>query len=107
MLILGVTYKPDMGDLRESPALDLIRLLHDKEAAVAYSDPFVPRVVIEGRSIANIELTEEVLQMADCVVITTAHTSFDWEWIVENSNLVVDTRNVTAGLKTATKIVKL
>ena len=107
VLILGVTYKPDMGDLRESPALDLIRLLFSKEAAVAFSDPFVPRIVVDGRSLGNVELTEDVLQMADCVVITTAHSSFDWGWIIENCRLIVDTRNVTAGFETTTRIVKL
>ncbi len=95
VLILGVAYKADVGDLRESPALDLIHLLREKGAEVAYHDPYVPRLEIDGLVMAAVTLDRERLQKADCVVITTAHNSYDWEWVMENSQLVVDTRNAT------------
>jgi UDP-N-acetyl-D-glucosamine dehydrogenase len=65
-------------------------------------------VLIDGWSIATVELTSEVLQASDCVVITTAHSAYDWQWVVDNSRLVIDTRNVTARLTPgAGRIVKL
>lgn len=108
ILILGVTYKADVGDLRESPALDIMHILHERGACVAYHDPYVPRVLMDGWSIATVELTSEVLQAADCIVITSAHSAYDWQWVVDNGRLVVDTRNVTAHLTPgAGRIVKL
>ena len=108
ILILGVTYKADIGDLRESPALDIMRILHEQGANVAYHDPHAHRVLIDGWSLATVELTAEVLQSADCVVITTAHSTYDWQWVVDNSRLVVDTRNVTSHVTpSAGRIVKL
>jgi UDP-N-acetyl-D-glucosamine dehydrogenase len=108
ILILGVTYKADIGDMRESPALDIMHILHEQGAKVAYHDPHAPRVLIDGWSIATVELTSDVLQAADCVVITTAHSAYDWQWVVDNSRLVIDTRNVTARLTPgAGRIVKL
>jgi UDP-N-acetyl-D-glucosamine dehydrogenase len=95
VVVLGVSYKEDVGDLRESPALDLIHLLQEKGANVAYHDPYVPALAVADLSLNSIELDEDALNQADCVVITTAHRSFDWNWIVENSHLVVDTRNAT------------
>lgn len=108
ILVLGVTYKADIGDLRESPALDIMHVLHELGAHVAYHDPHAPRVLIDGWSLATVELTVDVLQKADCVVITTAHSTYDWQWIVDNSRLVVDTRNVTAHVAPSDcRIVKL
>ncbi|NWJ48907.1 MAG: nucleotide sugar dehydrogenase [Chloroflexi bacterium] len=95
VVVLGVSYKEDVGDLRESPALDLIHLLQEKGANVAYHDPYVPALAVADLSLNSIELDENALNQADCVVITTAHRCFDWNWIVENSHLVVDTRNAT------------
>lgn len=95
VLILGVTYKADVGDLRESPALDLMHLLREKGAEVAYHDPYVPRLEVGGLAMAAVTLDREALQKADCVVIATAHNSYDWGWVMENSRLVVDTRNAT------------
>jgi UDP-N-acetyl-D-glucosamine dehydrogenase len=108
VLILGMAYKADVSDLRESPALDIFHLLHEKGALVAYHDPHVARLMLDGRSIASVALTEEVLATSDCVVIATAHSSFDWQWIVDHCDLIVDTRNVTAKLAQAkAHIVKL
>ncbi len=95
VLLLGVAYKEDIGDLRESPALDLISLLQEKEAIVSYHDPYVPRLNMGKLKMVSEPLNQDTLQTADCVVITTAHGSYDWEWVVENSRMVVDTRNAT------------
>jgi UDP-N-acetyl-D-glucosamine dehydrogenase len=108
ILLLGVTYKADISDMRESPALDIMHILHERGASVAYHDPQVSRVLMDGWSIATVELTSDVLRAADCVVITTAHSTYDWQWVIDNSRLVVDTRNVTVQVKPgAARIVKL
>ena len=98
VLLLGVTYKADVGDLRESPALDLIHLLREKGAAVEYHDPYFPSIDVEDVHMESISLTDEAIQSADCVVITTGHKSYDWNWVVDNAALIVDTRNVTKGV---------
>ncbi len=95
VLVLGVAYKPDIGDLRGSPALDVIRLLFEKGATVAYHDPYVPAFELAGRHLSAIELNDEALEYADCVVITTHHSSYDWAGIARHSTLIVDTRNAT------------
>jgi UDP-N-acetyl-D-glucosamine dehydrogenase len=108
LLILGVAYKADVGDLRESPALELIHLLGEKGTKVVYHDPFVPRLDVDGLNLASVPLDLDTLQKADCVVIATAHSAYDWEWVVSNSRLVVDTRNATKSLTAnRTRIVKL
>jgi UDP-N-acetyl-D-glucosamine dehydrogenase len=108
ILLLGVAYKEDVSDLRESPALDLIHLLQAKGAEVIYHDPYVPHLNEDKIALTGVELNGQTLQQADCVVITTAHTSYDWQWIVENSQLIVDTRNATRGVATSsTKVVKV
>ena len=108
ILLLGAAYKENVGDLRESPALDLIRLLEEQGAQVAYHDPYVPRIELDDMHLESVELDGEVLQSSDCIVITTAHDSYDWQWVVDNSPLVVDTRNATRGvLSEPGKVVKL
>jgi len=102
ILILGVTYKSNVSDTRESPALDVMRLLKEKGAKVAYNDPYVAQ--IEGTK--SIRLTSKSLKNADCVVITTAHSNYNYREIVKNARLVVDSRNATKGIKNK-KIVKL
>ena len=98
ILVLGVTYKADIDDLRESPALDVIELLQEKGADVRYHDPYVPRLDIDGLHMTGATLDAQALRDSDCVIITTAHQSYDWGWIVEHSRLVVDTRNATEGV---------
>ncbi len=96
ILILGVAYKRDISDLRESPALDVIRLLQEKGANVKYVDPFVSVIKMDvGPDMKAIPLTEQALKAADCVAIITDHTSFNYQWVVNKSSLVVDTRNAT------------
>jgi len=102
ILILGVAYKSNLSDTRESPALDVMRLLREKGGRVVYSDPHVPQV--EG--LKSIRLTKSSLRNADCVVITTAHSGYDYKEIVENARLVIDSRNATKGIKSK-KIIKL
>jgi UDP-N-acetyl-D-glucosamine dehydrogenase len=108
VLILGVAYKADVNDLRESPALDIIHLLQAKGAEVTYHDPYVPQLNEDDLVLTGITLDEARLQQTDCVVITTAHSSYDWEWIVSNSRLVIDTRNATHNLNVdSSHVVKL
>ena len=102
ILILGVAYKSNVSDIRESPALDVMRLLKERGGKVVYNDPHVPQV--EG--LKSIPLTGSSLRNADCVVITTAHSDYDYKQIVKNARLVIDSRNATKGIKSK-KIVKL
>jgi UDP-N-acetyl-D-glucosamine dehydrogenase len=99
ILALGVAYKKDVSDVRESPALTVLRLLESKGAKVSYHDPYVSELVTETGSMASTPLTEENLRLADCVVVLTDHSSFDVPWIVSCSRLVVDSRNSTRGLE--------
>jgi UDP-N-acetyl-D-glucosamine dehydrogenase len=108
VLVLGVTYKANISDMRESPALDLIHLLNENGVKIAYHDPFVPNLETNGINLKSVVLDQETLQSADCVVITTDHSFYDWDWVVENSQLVMDTRNATKAVQTDTShIVKL
>ncbi|MEW6756113.1 MAG: nucleotide sugar dehydrogenase [Candidatus Latescibacterota bacterium] len=108
VLVLGVTYKPDVSDVRESPALQVLELLQGWGADVAYHDPYVPRLSVEGVELRSVALQATELERADCVVVVTDHAAYDWVWIASRSRLVVDTRNalchVAAG---ACRIVKL
>ncbi len=108
ILVLGVAYKEDVADLRESPALDLVRLLREQGADVAYNDPYIPVLRHDDIAMDGVTLTEEELRRSDCVVIVTPHQGYDWRWVVDNSSLVVDTRNATGGLAgPAARVVKL
>lgn len=95
ILVLGVTYKPNVGDIRESPALDILEMLQDKGAHIAYHDPYVAQLHVDTLSLSCAELTETQLKSADCVVITTNHKAYDYDWIVNHARCVVDTRNAT------------
>lgn len=100
ILVLGVAYKQDIDDVRESPALDLMRLLKEKGAEVVYADPYVTgSLASEGIDAERVELDASELSRADCVVIATAHSGIDYRWVVESSRLVVDTRNATRGIE--------
>ena len=99
VLVLGVAYKKDVGDMRESPALHIVELLHQDQVRVKYHDPFVP-VFEEGYlRLHSVALTEAAIANADCVVIVTDHSCFDFQYVVDHAQVVVDTRNVTASLK--------
>ncbi len=107
ILVIGVAYKPDIGDTRESPALDVIKLLRGKGAVVSYHDPFVPELSEEGMDMASVNLTPEALSSADAVVITTDHAGTDWKMILDNAKLVIDTRNATRGMKGKARVIKI
>jgi UDP-N-acetyl-D-glucosamine dehydrogenase len=98
VLVLGVAYKPDVDDVRESPALAIIRLLHSKLARVSYHDPLVPRLRSRHleRDMLSVELTAEALKAADVVIIATNHRCIDYPLVVGNAQLIIDTRNATA-----------
>ncbi len=93
ILILGVAYKRDINDIRESPALDVIRLLQERGAEVTYNDPYIPDLAHEGLALMSVDLGPAVLASVDCVVIVTDHTGYDYEMIGECAKIVVDTRN--------------
>ena len=108
VLLLGVAYKANVSDTRESPALDLIQLLRDKGSHVTYHDPYVGKIEVDGDKLESIPLDDVALRTADCVVITTDHKTYDWQRVVDNSKLVVDTRNATGSLKAGkTRIARL
>lgn len=106
ILILGVAYKRDVGDVRESPAMEIIELLRSRGGDVIYNDPHVPSLTIDSLRMESQPLTAEALQSCHCVVVVTDHAAYDWEFIISNSRLLVDTRNVTKGRETE-KIVRL
>ena len=99
VLVLGVAYKRDIDDVRESPALDVIRLLEERGAHVEFHDPFVHEFREEGHVRKGVELSDEMLRWADAVVVVTDHKNVDYQRVVDHAALLVDTRNVTAGLK--------
>ncbi len=109
ILLLGVAYKSDVNDVRESPALDIWELLSKQKAQVSYHDPYVPQISIEGLSQhKSIPLTSQNLKKADCVVIVTHHKILNYPDIAKHARLIVDTRNAMKGIKTSkAKIVKL
>jgi UDP-N-acetyl-D-glucosamine dehydrogenase len=95
VLVLGVTYKRDVEDVRESPAIDIINLLRQKGAHVDYHDPHAARLQVSESepSMETIELTEDALKGYDVAVIATDHSNYDWEWVAKHARLIVDTRN--------------
>ncbi len=121
ILILGVTYKKDVGDIRESPALDIIKLLEGKGAEVSYSDPHVPVLMLEnGKTQGSVDLffepspsvpsrvSPETSEEFDCIIIVTDHSKFDYETVVKQGKLVVDTRNATCHVQHGqAKIIRL
>lgn len=108
VLVLGAAYKKDIDDLRESPALDVMVALLSRHAMVSYHDPYVPQVRLDGHTLQSVPLTAETLALADCVVVVTDHSAFDWAWIAQQACLIVDTRNALKAVSSpAARIVKL
>ena len=97
ILILGLAYKEDIDDQRESPSLKIISLLKKHGADVSYNDPYVPKASgyrdYPGLVLESVALTEKMLKECDAVVVVTAHSDYDFDWIVENASLIIDTRN--------------
>ncbi len=110
VLVLGLAYKKDIDDLRESPSIELIELLIDKGAKVDYNDPYIPRTHKQRQhdlKMTSKKLSAKMLAGYDVVLISTDHSDYDYGWIVKNARLVVDTRNATEGIRGAgRKVVK-
>jgi UDP-N-acetyl-D-glucosamine dehydrogenase len=104
--VLGVTYKKDISDSRESPAMEVMKLLAGLGAQITYSDPYVPSLQVEGQQLHSLNPCREVLAACDIAIIITNHTAFDYVEIVRNAPLVFDTRNATDGMK-AKNLVRL
>ena len=109
--MLGVAYKKDVDDVRESPALKVVSLLQDWGCEISYHDPYIPVYPKTRRGDLNdaqsVELTEQRVKDSDLVLILTDHTCIDYQWVVDNAALVVDTRNATKGIeKGREKIIK-
>ena len=99
VLVLGVAYKKDVEDIRESPSLKLIKLLVQRGVSLSYNDPYVMTIKIDESSLTSVELTDEILSLADCVVIATDHSCYDYKHIVNVAHLVFDTRGATKNLQ--------
>ncbi len=95
ILLLGVAYKKDIDDLRESPALEIIKKLEEENAIVSYYDPYISKFVNNGKKYTSLkELTEEEIKARDIVIIVTDHAVVNYEMIVKNDKIIFDTRNV-------------
>jgi UDP-N-acetyl-D-glucosamine dehydrogenase len=99
VLLLGVAYKKDIDDIRESPALRVMEELEKHQAQVIYNDPFIPEFEHKDQNYISLELTDDLLQDVDIVIITTDHSNYDYERIVANSKVIFDTRNATKNVK--------
>ncbi len=108
ILALGIAFKRDVPDTRQSPALKVVELLCRRGLTVAYHDPYVPAHRVDGATLSSQPLTVETVAGADAVVILTDHTGIDYQWVVDHARLVIDTRNATAGvIQGRERIVKL
>ena len=100
ILVLGVAFKRDVDDIRHSPALKVMELLlSDGARNIVYNDPHVPKVKVNNHVYESVELTKELIKGSDCVVITTDHSTYDYEMVVRNARRVIDTRNATKSVK--------
>jgi UDP-N-acetyl-D-glucosamine dehydrogenase len=106
VLVLGVSYKPDVGDVRESPALKVIINLHRRGAKVAFHDPFVDAVPVNGGLLNRTDLTRRIVAAADCVAVLTPHSAYDLDWVAEHARMVFDARNAFGDRRLA-NLVKL
>ncbi len=97
VLMLGVAYKRNVGDVRESPALDIIQALVERKAVIIYNDEYIPSLTLPHSTLRSQPLSSGLLQAADCVVIITDHSYYDTAWIVREARCIVDTRNMTQG----------
>ena len=93
ILVLGVAYKANIDDMRESPAIKIAELLQEKDAQVVYHDPYVSQFVVEGKSVPRVELTADELSCADAVLVVTDHSNVDYHLVVRSAKLILDTRN--------------
>jgi len=104
ILVIGVAYKKDIDDARESPGIKIIELLQEGGAEVSYYDPYIPQIYDMRQTdlvMSSVKLTEELLKEQDAVIIVTAHSNIDYKNIVDNSSIVIDTRNALSGIKSS------
>jgi len=106
VLVLGVAYKADIDDVRESPSLDIMEKLREKGAKIEYSDPHVATIQFAGATLKSVPFTAAQVKRFDCVVVATAHKAFDYSALLQWASAIVDTRNALAG-KRSPKIVRL
>jgi len=99
LLLLGLTYKRDVADIRESPALPILTLLKQKKAVITYHDPYVPYLQLNGETLKSRDLDSGLLSDQDCVIIITNHSCFDYQLIAEHSRLLFDTRDATHNIQ--------
>ncbi len=99
VMVLGIAYKPNIDDMRESPALDVMRLLEQRGATVVYHDPHVPSFREDGHEAHSVALTADELARCDAVVVVTDHKSVDYQFVADHTGLVIDTRHAMAKLK--------
>jgi UDP-N-acetyl-D-glucosamine dehydrogenase len=109
VLVAGIAYKKDVDDIRESPALDLLHLLHERGAELSYTDPFVPKLAAKewpsGIDLVNVDVAKAGADEYDCLVVVTDHSEFDYDQLQRVAKVVVDTRNA---IKSPTsKVVRL
>jgi UDP-N-acetyl-D-glucosamine dehydrogenase len=107
ILVLGLAYKEEVGDTRESPAIDILLRLAELGARVDYHDAFIPEIDLEGRTWKSVALTDDALAGSDLVLITTAHSEVDYERVVRLAPRILDTRNATSGMGEAPNVEKL
>ena len=108
IVVLGVAYKRDIDDVRESPALDVLMLLHNKGANISYHDHYVPSLRLDGAgTLESCKYNDTLLEAADCVVIITDHSDYDWQHVLDHSKIVVDTRHATAKINGNARVVML
>lgn len=108
ILVLGAAYKKGVNDCRESPAIDVMRILKDKGAQIAYNDPMVPRINLGTQSLQSVEVSSALIKSQDCLVILTDHDTYNFREILKDAKIVVDTRNATKGLNEfRDKVIKL
>lgn len=107
ILVIGAAYKRDIGDMRESSAVEMMRLLLEEGANLSYHDPFVSEITINGHELRSVELSEQNLKAQDCVLLATNHSGLPLQHIVDHSAFIFDTRNMTDGYSGNARIVRL
>jgi UDP-N-acetyl-D-glucosamine dehydrogenase len=113
VLVLGIAYKKDIDDMRESPAIEVIQLLQERGARVEYHDPYCPMIVddghtpIRGLPLPSVELSDELLAEIDCVVLVTDHSNIDFQRVADSARLIVDTRGAMRGIQGQAKVIGL
>ena len=107
VLVVGVAYKPNVADTRDSPAFEIVETLQRKGAAVDYHDPYVPTLSVRGAALRSVDLAQVDLSAWDVILILTGHDGCDWKRIAREGALVIDTRNVTDGIQHSGNVIRL